>query len=139
RRLEHPFSKAQMLWIQALVWRELGETARLDEVSKRLIALCLDKDFALWRGGGQLLYAVALARLGDLDGAIAQAREGLQTWRNSGTRLFLPYSLALLADVYVKAGEVDAARGLIDEALGLAVQNGEGWYEPELYRLRGEL
>src|SRR5690606_12395129 len=90
-------------------------------------------------GGGQLLYAVALARLGDLDGAIAQAREGLQTWRDSGTRLFLPYSLALLADVYVKAGEVDEARGLIEEALGLAVQNGEGWYEPELHRLRGEI
>jgi DNA-binding winged helix-turn-helix (wHTH) protein/predicted ATPase len=139
RRLDHPFSEAQMLWVQALVWRELGETARLDEVSKRLIALCLDKDFALWRAGGQLLYGVALAGHGDIDGAIAQAREGLQTWRESGTGLFLPYSLALLAHVYGKAGGFDEARDLIQEALELAVQNGEGWYEPELHRLRGEL
>src|SRR5690606_15559343 len=30
-RLEHPFSEAQMLWIEALVCRELGKTTQLDE------------------------------------------------------------------------------------------------------------
>jgi DNA-binding winged helix-turn-helix (wHTH) protein/tetratricopeptide (TPR) repeat protein len=139
RRLEHLFSEAQMLWVEAVVWRELGETARLHEVTHRLIALCRDNDFALWRAGGQMLHAVALGDLGHVDKAMAIALEGMETWRNSRTELFLPYSLALLAEVYEKAGKVDEARQLIEEALQLATQSGERWYEPELHRVRGEL
>jgi adenylate cyclase len=50
------------------------------------------------------------------------------------------YYLGLLAEVLAGQGPAGAeeARGVLEEALALAARTGEGLYEAELYRLRGE-
>jgi predicted ATPase len=50
-----------------------------------------------------------------------------------------PYYLALLAETYGTMGQPAAGLALLAEALTLADNTGERWYEPELYRLEGEL
>ncbi len=50
-----------------------------------------------------------------------------------------PYALALLAQAQGKAGLIAEGLSRLAEALTTVDNNGERWYEAELYRLKGEL
>ena len=69
----------------------------------------------------------------------AAARRHRGILRAAGARLRLPYYLALLAQVYGKAGRADEGLAAIDEALAAARAHNERWWDAELHRLRGEL
>jgi predicted negative regulator of RcsB-dependent stress response len=49
------------------------------------------------------------------------------------------YHLALLAEAYGTMRQPEAGLAVLTEALTLVDTTGERWYEPELYRLKGEL
>jgi len=53
--------------------------------------------------------------------------------------LFRTYWLALLAEAYGTAGQVQEGLQVLDEALALVDQNGERYWEAELHRRKGEL
>ncbi len=57
----------------------------------------------------------------------------------TGTGLFRPQSLALLAETYGKVGQPEEGLSALAEALTLVDKTGERVYEAELYRLKGEL
>ena len=64
-------------------------------------------------------------------------RQGLANNQVMGTVLDLPWYLGVLAEVYGSANRVDTGLETIAEAL--AVADKAGYYEAELYRLKGEL
>jgi hypothetical protein len=51
----------------------------------------------------------------------------------------MPYHLALLGEVYGKAGQIDDGLAALAEALAIVNNTGERQREAELYRLKGEL
>src|SRR5439155_21321243 len=59
--------------------------------------------------------------------------------RAAGAELDRPYYLALLAEAYGKVGQAEEGLSTLAEALGLVDKTGDRYYEPELYRLQGEL
>jgi predicted ATPase len=59
--------------------------------------------------------------------------------RATGTALWEPYFLALLAEAYGQEGQIEAGLAALSEALAAVQATGERWGEAELYRLRGEL
>jgi predicted ATPase len=61
------------------------------------------------------------------------------TYRTTGAELARPYFLALLAEAYGMIRKPAAGLTALAKALTLADKTGERWYEPELYRLKGEL
>jgi predicted ATPase len=65
--------------------------------------------------------------------------EGTIAWRATGAELARPYWLALLAETHGIIGQPEAGLTALAEALTLADTTGERWYEPELYRHKGEL
>jgi predicted ATPase len=81
--------------------------------------------------------AWALIKHGRAEEAIEQIREALAALQATGTELFRPHFLALLAEALDKARQVEEGLRALEEALTAA--NGERYYEAELYRLKGEL
>ena len=81
----------------------------------------------------------ALVEQGQGEEGIAQMREGLTSWRATGSELGLPYFLALLAEAYGKVGQAEEGFKVLAEALAVVNSSAERWYEAELYRLKGEL
>jgi predicted ATPase len=71
--------------------------------------------------------------------AIEQMRHGLAALQITGTELLRPHFLGLLAEGLGKAGQTEEGVRTLQEALALAQGNGEGAYEAELYRLKGEM
>lgn len=50
-----------------------------------------------------------------------------------------PYHKARLAEAYGQVNRIEEGLTLLEEGLAFATHSGERWWEPELYRLQGEL
>jgi predicted ATPase len=81
-----------------------------------------------------------LVERGQEEEGVVQIRQGLGDYQATGTELILPDSLALLAAVYLKRGQIEE-EGLkaVIEALARIEKSGGRMWEAELYRLKGEL
>ena len=86
-----------------------------------------------------MLRGWALAHQGQAQEGIEQLNQGLIAHRATGAELWRPYFLALLAEAHGIQGEPETGLTALTEALTLVDTTGERWYEPELYRLKGEL
>ena len=78
-------------------------------------------------------------RWGQGEEGISQIREGLAAWQASGSEVWRPYFLALLAEMQGKVGQVEEGLKVLAEALEVVHKTEECNYEAELYRLKGEL
>ncbi|HEX6797587.1 MAG TPA: AAA family ATPase [Ktedonobacterales bacterium] len=70
---------------------------------------------------------------------LTRLREAIEEFKVPGARLRLPYYLWLLATVCRKAGRIEQAMAVLDEAFAAAEASNERWWDAELHRLRGEL
>jgi predicted ATPase len=59
--------------------------------------------------------------------------------RLKGAELERPHWCALLAEAYGKVGQIEEGLTVLAEALAAVDENGDRYYEAELYRLKGEL
>jgi predicted ATPase len=80
-----------------------------------------------------------LAKQGQNKEGLGQILQGLATARATGSELVEPYFLALLAEVYGEVGQREAGLAVLAGALKTVDENGDRFYEAELYRLKGEL
>src|SRR4030095_14466565 len=69
----------------------------------------------------------------------AQSLQGPTAWRATGAEASRPLVLAMLAEAYGRVGEIEEGLHMLEEALVIAHENEEHYYEAELYRLQGEL
>jgi predicted ATPase len=66
-------------------------------------------------------------------------REALTMYQAMGVRLYRPHLLAYVAEGLLALGEVREGLAAVDEGLSLTRGNLDRYYEPELWRLKGEL
>ena len=135
-RLGHPFTLGITL-LQATVLHQLRrepgmalQRVHAAEIVAAEQRLSLHIDSRVLRGG-------ALAAQGALAEAVAVIREGLSERNRAGAKLYRPFCLALFAEALEGAGEHDSALAALSEALALAQETGERWWEAEIHRLKG--
>jgi len=93
-----------------------------------------------YQAAGSILQGWCLAEQGHGAAGMAQMQQGLAAYRATGTELYRPYYLALLAEGYGKGGQAEAGLRVLAEALAVVDSDtGERFWEAELYRLKGEL
>jgi class 3 adenylate cyclase/predicted ATPase len=139
QELGHPNSFAQALAIAAMgdqYRRERAVTAKRAEV---VIAVSVEQGLAQWVTMGTILRGWGESDPMTSERDLAKMRAAVADWRAPGTRFYLPYFLALAAEVCCELESVDEAIELVAEALDLVDRTGERWYEAELHRLSGEL
>jgi predicted ATPase len=139
QEVAHPPSLAFTRMLAAIALQLRRETHAAHEQAEALIALATEQGFALFRAIGGILRGATRAELGQREEQIGQIRQDLAAVRGTGSALWEPYFLALLADVYAQAGQVEAGLAVLAEALAAAQATGERWAEAELCRLRGSL
>jgi DNA-binding winged helix-turn-helix (wHTH) protein/predicted ATPase len=139
QQVSYPLSLAFALHHAAWLHQFRREEQLTQERAEATLALSIDQGFALYVGMGTLVLGWALAEQGQREEGIAQMRQGLAAWQGIGIELLRPYYLALLAEAYSKAGQVEEALTLLAEAQAVVHRTRERWWEAELYRLKGEL
>ena len=119
------------------ILRDDAEAAR--RAAEAVVAISREHGLALYLAGGALPFAWARAKLGDRDAGSAEFRQALAEYASQGNKLFLPFYRGLLAEIEAERGGAEAALAEIDEALALAGETGEHWFDAGLHRIRGEI
>ncbi len=123
----------------AMVHESRREPAAVAERAGEALAMARQHGFPQWAGLAMALRGWATAAQGQHDAGLAELREGIETWRGTGTEIGQTYLLGLLADAHGRAGDVERALEVLDEAIATMEQSGERLVEAELLRLRGEM
>jgi class 3 adenylate cyclase/predicted ATPase len=139
QELAHPFSLALALSFAAWLHQFRRERQAAQERAEATLTISTEQSFPLWLGWGMTVRGWALVEQGQGQEGIAQIRQGLTSWRSTGSELGLPYFLALLAEAYGKVGQAEEGFKVLAEALVVVNKSEERWYEAELHRLKGEL
>ena len=137
--LTHPFSLAYASIFTANVHQLRRDWDAIRERAEAGIALATDQGFPFWLAMGTILQGWIFAEHEQATAGIAQMQQGIAAIRETGTEAFQSYFLGLLADGYRIAGQTEDGLAAIAEALAFVDQHEEGFFEAELYRLKGEL
>jgi len=137
--LKHSHTTAFCLTYMAVVKQYGQEVEDTKNFAQQTIALSTEQGFPIWVSAGQVMHGWALARLGQCDEGIAEIKQGISSWRATGTGLYTPHWLAQLAEVHVLAGNLETAQAIVEEAISLEEKGEERVTLADLYRLKGDL
>jgi predicted ATPase len=101
--------------------------------------VAVEQEFAYWIGLGMYFRGWALAWAGEIAAGIAEMRRALIACQSTGALAYVPYNMALLADMCRRADDAPQARKLLDEALERLGRTDARYCEAELLRIDGEL
>jgi tetratricopeptide (TPR) repeat protein len=110
-----------------------GRVAEFGEWLQRCRIHAVERNIGYWSLVSSLWTAWAEARGGRSSAGIARLREQIDEYISTGGRLGLPHFLTLMADVWVAAGDGDAAVEALRAGAEQIDATGERYYEPELY------
>jgi len=94
---------------------------------------------AMWVGRAAFLQGWAKWSDGADESRLAEMRRGLAIVREQGYIWLLPSLEAALAEAEASAGETDAGRRRLDDALAELERTEQHWYEAEMHRIRAEI
>ena len=139
RGLSHPNSLAAAEFFLNIVQEYRREAGAVQETAERVIAFSTEHGFGAW-----LLFSTshrgwAIAESGHLEDGIALMREGLAIAHRAGADIGQTDMLCHLAEVCMKADRLNDALSIVSEALAAVDQQEERYFEPDIYRVKGEV
>jgi predicted ATPase len=139
QELAHPPSLAFTMMLAAIAHQLRREADAAHGQAEALLALATEQGFALFVAMAMILRGGALTVSGPRGEQISQLCQGLAAVRATGAALWGPYFLALQAEAYAQAGQVEAGLAALAESLTAVQTTRECWGEAELHRLKGDL
>jgi tetratricopeptide (TPR) repeat protein len=138
RKLEHPFTRVFTLIFLAWTYSGARNTKKTLELTNEAIALSTQYSFELGLAWATASQGWALTESGQEEG-LAKLIDGLSATRATGASTNNTFTLALLAEIYLRRNRIDEGLAAIEEAHKLAVAIEELFWRSELFRLKGEL
>ncbi len=135
----HAHTLAYALFFGAMTATFQRRAAEVEERANESIALSNEQGFALWLGRCQVLQGWTMARAGHGRAAVERIREGLSAVAATGSGLWEPFLLGLLAEALALAGEIEEGLLVLAQALAAADASGQIGANAELHRLKGDL
>jgi len=136
--LSHPYSLALVFSWAAALHQLRREAQATQERAEATLALSSEQEFAFLAAHGMVLRGWALVEQGQGQEGAAQIRQGIVAYRATGAEAERPHWCALLAEAYGKVGQAEEGLTVLTEALAVVDENGDRYYEAELYRLKGK-
>jgi predicted ATPase len=137
--LTHPFSQTIALIYAATLDQFQGDAKATQNKATRAIAACQEWGFVYYLAWATILHGWTLSETGQGTAGIAQMEQGLADLRATAAGLRTPYYLTLLAEAYLKQGNLAQSQTRADEALRIMESHDERWCAANLYRLQGTL
>jgi adenylate cyclase len=109
----------------------------VERSASELIELSTRQNFVYWLSIGSICRGWARSASGDTAEGLVWIEDGIRDWRPTGSKLLVPYWLALKAEALHLADRTSEALKAIGEAEALADDREERHWSAELHRLRG--
>src|SRR5262249_5000643 len=117
RELGHAHTLANALFHAGMAAVFARDVATVCARSNDCVALASEHGLAQWTAYGRTLQGWAEAQNGQGTTGIARIRDGLAAAEATGSRVWTPYHLALLAEALAFAGDIDEALAILDHSL----------------------
>jgi predicted ATPase len=124
--------------IAALFELMRGDLSRAAPNAIELARLAREHDLPMWQAAGVFLEGVARGEIGAPGGGLADMRRGAELLREQNLSFDGLFKITL-AEAEARAGDVDRAVAILDEALATCERTGQHTFEAELHRVRGEM
>ena len=111
--------------------------AKVERLASDVIELSTRHQFASWLAVGKVFRGWAHSASGDTAEGLSWIEDGIVDWRATGSKLTVPYWLALKAEALHLADRTSEALEAIREAQAMAERSEERWWSAEMHRLRG--
>jgi class 3 adenylate cyclase/predicted ATPase len=138
-RLDDPFTTGFALAFTSWVDQLRDDREGLLERARAAIRLASEKGFPYWLSIGKVMEGWAEAATSPGEATTRILRERVADHFALGTNLFMPSFLGLVADVALKAGQVEVCGDVLGEAETFLERTGELWWLSEIQRMQGEL
>ena len=137
RRLAHPFTLGLALCFDTWLCQFERDIDAVERRADEAYRHSIDYGFPFWTGWANVLRAWVRAARGDVEGVDAM-RAGIDEWQAQGSALGKSYFLGLVGEGEAMVGLWQDSATTLDGAIELAERVGEGFWLPELVRLRAE-
>jgi class 3 adenylate cyclase/predicted ATPase len=134
-----PVARAQAWGMRSILHIGRAEPAELAYWVERTLAHSTDHDLGYWRSLAALLAGWLQGRAGELELGTARVEEAVDAYLASGSRLGIPHSHLLLADLRLAAGDRRRALEVLVVAEEFIEETGERFSESELFRFKGRV
>jgi tetratricopeptide (TPR) repeat protein len=138
RAFDHPFTLSNILTF-CWVWQVLGNWENAYELASENAIIADKYGYGFNMLMGMPLLGWGMAQRGEINEGIQVIKQALDMMHGMGASILRNYFLGMLADASVKLGQLDEAVEVIDEALVRIETSVDRFYEPEIYRIKGEL
>ncbi len=135
----HPFSDAVLLHFKTVLYQYEGNAESVNTAATEMLAICQEHGFSGWEAVAMVMKGWALAEQNPSEEGIAMICKGIAAWEKTRAEMLLPLFLALLAQAYQRAGQLNLALQTLDAAHAIVNQTGERTHAAELSRQQGEL
>ncbi|MGB7287329.1 MAG: adenylate/guanylate cyclase domain-containing protein [Salaquimonas sp.] len=140
RETEHAFSIAFALLFGAWTYSFCGDYQRGKELAEEGYSIAKQYSFQFWIGWAEVMRAWTTAKLDeDYKTGAEQIAIGIEHWKETRSRVGLSYFLYLQADLNFASGNYIKAHEVLDEAETFVEQTKEGFWAPEITRMRGQI
>jgi predicted ATPase len=139
RRLAHPPSLGFSFSLATVLLSLVRDDAALDERAGQLVAVATEQGFPVYGAVGTVHRGWIAVKNGDLADGMSLLRSGAAAYRATGTEMWVPHFLALLALACEIAGQIEEGLALLENGLQIVERTGLRWFEAELNRLKGQL
>jgi predicted ATPase len=135
---KNPQTLAYMLTLGFLSEWAFRRPTELLRQARELMTVAEEQRFPQYLTAGRAAYGWCLVKSGEMQKGL-DLLAGSFGNTQTGTRLYEPFRLALVADAWGAAGQPQTGLNSLDEAFEMMEVTDERWAEAELHRVRGEL
>lgn len=135
----HPLNLVLALEAETVSRHMCGDWPRALAAAQRLRAVADEQGIHEVQAIAAMTEAAVRSETGDDAAVLPLVASGLDACRTHGAVLSAPYVLAIGAEALVKVGQLAGAAALLEEARAAIAAGAARFWEPELYRLRGEI
>jgi len=135
----HAGSKAYAAMHAAMFELMRGDVPRTAVNATEVARLADEHDLSLWRAFAMFLRGWVAAQRGEVAAGLLGMRRGFDLLDEQNAVIFCGLLKVAQAETEARAGDVDRALAILDEALATCERIGHRAFEAELHRVRGEM
>jgi predicted ATPase len=134
----HPSTLAFVFYWDAMFHQLSRDVQAVKKTTDEAVKLSTEYGLQLWIAVMPIFQGWVLAEQGRPREGIAQILQGMAATEATGNQCWHIHHLAMLAEAYVKAGQIEDGLAALVNGLTVMEKTGERFCEAELHRLMGE-
>jgi DNA-binding winged helix-turn-helix (wHTH) protein/tetratricopeptide (TPR) repeat protein len=137
--LNDSFSVTCSISYSLLLHHSRRDFGRCERLARELLELASDRRFAFYVEGARLVLGAVAVEHGDVADGLSQLRSARQKRHAAGAGINRSFWATTLVEACMKAGLLQEAARVLAEAFEAVTTQREFFWQPEVYRLAGEL